>query len=135
MSFFGDILDDSDNRMGIECENPFKQDKPKLLSLKVKTTPGEGVSMAHGMDMLKGKGDAPDFKHKVEFKKKIDSQNALKVTATNKDFEFDYDFSPEVLNKDGLVSNLEIEGKYTPGKDTWDTKVEFKLGGFKNGPF
>jgi len=131
--YFGDILDTSDNRMGIDCEKPDKQDKPKLFSLKVKSAPGEGVNLAQGFDMIKGKA-GPEFKHKVEFKRKFDSQNAVKVVATNKDFEFDYDFTPEALNKDGMNSNLELEGKYIPGKDSWEGKAEYKVGGIKAGP-
>lgn len=86
------------------------------------------------MDMVKGKGDAPDFKHKVELKKKFDSQNTVKIVGTNKDFEFDYDFTPEALNKDGVDFSVEVEGKYTPAKNDYSGKTEFKLGGFKLGP-
>ena len=135
MSYFGDLLDTSDNRMGIECEKPQKQDAPKLFSVKVKSSPGSGVNLAQGMDIVAGEKDKPQvFKHKVELKKKINSENSIKITGTNKDFEFDYDFTPEALNKDGMDSSMEIEGKYTPGKDNWEGKVEYKIGGFKVGP-
>ena len=43
MSFFGDILDDADNRMDYDMDEPFKCDDPKLATLKVKSNPAKGV--------------------------------------------------------------------------------------------
>ena len=43
MSFFGDILDDADNRMDYDMDEPFKVDDPKTSSLKVKSAPAKGV--------------------------------------------------------------------------------------------
>lgn len=133
LDYFGDILDSSDNRMGIDCEKPHKLDGPKLFSLKVKSAPGNGANLAQGFDMIKGK-NGPDFKHKVELKKKFCSQNSLKIVGTNKDFTFDYDFTPEALNKDGMEFTMELEGKYTPAKNTYEGKAEYKCGGLKAGP-
>ena len=43
MSFFGDILDDADNRMDYDMDEPHKCDDPKLATLKVKSAPAKGV--------------------------------------------------------------------------------------------
>ena len=36
MSYYGDVLDNTDKRMDLDFEKPFKNDAPKDLSLKVK---------------------------------------------------------------------------------------------------
>lgn len=133
--YFGDILDDADDRMGCSVEEPFKCDGPKILSIKVKQTPDKGLALAQGMDMVAGKAaGAVDFKQKMEFKAKINNENSIKLTATNKDFGFEYDFNPEDLNKDGMHCQLEVEGKYMPAKSDCSGKAEFKIGGFEIGP-
>ena len=43
MSFFGDILDDADNRMDYDMDEPHKCDDPKMATLKVKSAPAKGV--------------------------------------------------------------------------------------------
>ena len=43
MSFFGDILDDADNRMDYDMGEPFKCDDPKAASFKVKSAPAKGM--------------------------------------------------------------------------------------------
>lgn len=43
MSFFGDILDDTDKRMDYDADEPFKFDDPKLATIKVKSNPSKTV--------------------------------------------------------------------------------------------
>jgi hypothetical protein len=43
MSFFGDILDDADNRLDYDRKEPFKCDDPKTASFKVKSAPAKGI--------------------------------------------------------------------------------------------
>ena len=44
MSFFGDILDDADNRLDdYDMDEPFKCDDPKTASFKVKSAPAKGI--------------------------------------------------------------------------------------------
>ena len=43
MSFFGDILDDADNRMDYDMDEPHKCDDPKTATLKVKSNPAKNV--------------------------------------------------------------------------------------------
>ena len=80
------------------------------------------------------KSGAHSFKHKTELKKKFDEEHKLKFTATSSDYELDYEFSPESLNKDGVESSLEVKGKYVPAKEDWEGSAEFKVGGFELGP-
>ena len=75
-----------------------------------------------------------EFKHKTELKKKFDEEHSLKFTATSNDYEAQYEFHPESLNKDGIDSQLEITGKCVPKDSTWEGNAEFKVGGFELGP-
>jgi hypothetical protein len=43
MSFFGDILEDADERMDFDMDEPFKCDNPKTATIKVKSAPAKGV--------------------------------------------------------------------------------------------
>ena len=43
MSFYGDILDDADNRMDYDMDEPWKCDDPKTASFKVKSAPAKGI--------------------------------------------------------------------------------------------
>ena len=52
MSFFGDILDDADNRMDYDMDEPFKCDDPKLATLKVKSNPAKGVVSTLFLNLL-----------------------------------------------------------------------------------
>ena len=43
MSFFGDILEDADDRMDYDMDEPHKFDDPKFATFKVKSNPSKGV--------------------------------------------------------------------------------------------
>jgi len=65
--YFTDILDCSDKRMGCEYDEPRKNEKIKLLSLKAKSR-AKGVELSQSQDMENdGKGGVV-FKHKSELK-------------------------------------------------------------------
>ena len=75
-----------------------------------------------------------DVKHKAEFKVKLSDEHSLKAVGTNKSIESSWTYSPEFLNKDGMNSTVEIEGKFTPKDNKCHSKAEFKFGGFELGP-
>jgi len=135
-AYFGDILEDHDKRMDFEVEEPFKMDAIKLLTFKAKSKPAKHIALSQGVDMVRGKtaGDF-DFKHKSELTKtNKDGSGSTKFTASNKDFAVDREWAPEDLNKDGMHSTIELEGKWTPAKSDWEGKLEWKIGGMKMGP-
>jgi hypothetical protein len=43
MSFFGDVLDNADNMMDYDMDEPSKFDDPKNATIKVKSAPAKGV--------------------------------------------------------------------------------------------
>jgi hypothetical protein len=94
MSYFGDILDDAEKRMGdgeyefADGGKLFKAPALKLLSAKVKSAPSKGLSLSQGADLVsKGEGKF-DHKHKTEIKWSPHDEHEGKITGTNKDYTF-----------------------------------------------
>ena len=133
--YYGDVLDCSDKRMDYDPCDQFKQEPLKTLSFKVKSAPAKALSMANGMDMVRGKNAGEwDFKHKTELKYACASnQYETKVTASNKDFTLAVEARPEKWNQ-GLNTKFEVETKCIPQKGDWEAKVEAKVGDFQVGP-
>jgi len=69
------------------------------LAFKAKSSAG-GLSLSQGIDLVK-KGDDYQQKTKTEAKKKFDEEHTVKLTAKNKEYEVEWNFSPADLNKDG----------------------------------
>lgn len=107
MSYFGDIFDDAEKRMG-DGEYEFADDgklfKPptvKLLSGKLKSAPAKGISLSQGVDMVsKGEGKF-DHKHKTEMKFAAADELDAKFTVTNKDWAAEAEYAPASFNKGG----------------------------------
>lgn len=120
--------------MDYDHEDVDKMESVKLLSLKCKSAPTKATNLSQAWEMVKGKDKGSlDFKSKTEFKR-VEGEHDLKLTFTNKDYSFEWNWGPADLNKDGMHGNVEVEGKCTPAKDDWEVKTEFKVGGFKLGP-
>jgi hypothetical protein len=140
MSYFGDILDDAEKRMG-DGEYEFADDgklfKPpavKLLSAKVKSAPAKGLNLAQGADLV-SKGDGKfDHKHKTEIKYSCCDEHDLKLTQTNKDWAVEWGYAPSQFCKDGKEVTFETEFKRQPIAGTWSGKFENKCGGYPLGP-
>ena len=74
-----------------------------------------------------------DFKHKSELKwKALDGD--WKFVGSNKDYTAEAEFEPAALNSNGMHGSVEVEAKCTPGKQDWEGKAEFKVGGVELGP-
>jgi hypothetical protein len=133
--YFCDVLDCSDKRMDYDSCDQFKQDPLKTLSFKVKSAPSKALTMANGMDMVRGKTAGEwDFKHKTELKHACaNNQYESKVVASNKDFTFEVEAKPEKWNQ-GLDTKFDFETKCTPQKGDWEAKLAAKVGGFQVGP-
>lgn len=135
MSYFCDVLDCQDKQMDFDYKEPFKFDALKDLSVKIKSAPNKETSMSNGMDIVKGKKDGDyDFKYKTEVSHACWPNGNTKVIISNKEVEVTFNWKPEDLNKDGMHSQVEINSKCNPGANTWESKNEFKIGGFKVGP-
>lgn len=130
MSYYGDVLDGSHNNLGVETDEPGKLDDPKAMAIKVKSGKG-GLSLAQSLDMSK-KGSDWKYGSKVEASKKFDDEHKLKLTAKNKEYECQWNFSPADLNKDGTETELEVSAKCNPGAQDYDVTANLALGGFGN---
>jgi len=139
MSYFGDILDDAEKRMG-DGEYEFADDgklfKPpaiKLASAKVKSSPGNGINLSQGADLIsKGEGKF-EQKHKTEIKSKLSDEQDLKLTMTHKDWAAEWNFVPAQFHKDGKEVTFEAEVKRAPTGGSWEGKLENKCGGYPMG--
>jgi hypothetical protein len=131
--YFGDVLDSSDKRMDFDYEDVFKMDALKLLTFKAKSAPSKGVNLSQGTDMVSGKNNGYDFKHKSEIKVAHENDLETKVTVSNKDFKLEAEWQPADLNKD-MHFSAEVESKIVPAKSEWEAKLEVKAGGMEVGP-
>jgi hypothetical protein len=140
MSYFGDILDDAEKRMG-DGEYEFADDKKihnppnvKLLSAKAKSTPAKGLNFSQSADLVsKGEGKF-DHKHKTEVKCAAADEHEIKITATNKDYAGEWSFAPSQFCKDGKEVTFETEFKREPASGKMTGKIENKCGGYNMGP-
>jgi hypothetical protein len=76
-----------------------------------------------------------ELKHKHEVKFNCPcNEHKFKFVPSSKNYEFEYEYIPKMLNEDGRHASASFEGTCTPQKNQWTGKAEFKLGGFKLGP-
>lgn len=132
--FYGDTLDASDKRMDYDPEDYFKQDPLKQLTFKVKSAPGNGLTMSNGADMVRGKAAGTwDFKHKTELAYACGGgRHTTKFTGSNKDFTLNVVTEPENMNANHHTQ-FEVEGKCTPQKAAFEGKAIARIGNFKLG--
>ena len=74
-----------------------------------------------------------EFVNQLEIKNRVSDEINVKAQATQKDFELRCQYSPSFLNQNGLDTNVELEGKYTPYRDKYEVKAGFKFKGLKIG--
>lgn len=140
MSYFGDLLDDAEKRMGdgeYELNDDGKLFKPpnvKLLSAKIKSAPAKGLSVSQGADFVSKGDNKYEHKHKTEVKYACSADHETKLVVSNKDATLEYEYKPADYNKDGKEATLEVEYKRTPPNGEFDGKVELKCGGYELGP-
>ena len=133
--YYGDVLEDADDKLKYDEDKPWKVEDVKLLTFKVKSAIN-GFNVSQALDMVKGKTGGQDIKHKCEVRHtpKCMKEHAFKLTTSSSSFKGEWEFSPKDLNTDGKHASVEVEGDYVYGKNEWEGKAEFKLGGFKLGP-
>ena len=134
MSYFGDVFDCSDKRMDYDLEDNWKQDDLKSFSFKAKSNPKDGLSVAHGSDLVQS-GEKWGVKHKTELDWHCKCNNVnVNVTATLKDVEVKLKQTPEGLNKNGQNCSVALESKCNPAAEEADVALHGKFGGLELGP-
>jgi len=100
MSYYEDVLDAEDKQLhvqGNDITKPGKDDAIKHLSFKIKASPDSNTGLSIAQDISRGKEEGQlSFKQKAEWTRK-EGEFDLKVVGTNKDYEFNVDWTPKDL--------------------------------------
>lgn len=140
MSYFGDLLDDAEKRMGDgefefhDDDKLFKPPNVKLVAAKIKSAPGKGLSIAQGADFTSKGNNVFGQKHKTEVKYKCCDDHETKLTLTSADAELEYTYSPVDFNKDSNDMSVQYAHKQKPANGEFENKIELKVGGYELGP-